>query len=332
MNCAPTDVNIDPVVLQRVIAYLDGEFAAGSFPGAALVATRHRETFIEQYWGSYCNAKGEELPFDGSVINMLYSGSKGISSTVVMMAWQDGLIDLDVPLSTYIPGFTGGGKDGITIRHLLTHSAGMPTSPFGSLATDELWEQAVQACCAAAVEWEPGSRTSYHAATGMFLAAEAVRRVTPGYPQWGEICRQRLFEALGATSFSFEIPSPTLPVAWTPWPKSIPAPITTETFNPFRRPGGGCMGRIEDLLKLLHLHLNKGEWEGRTLLEPRGGKRCIRSSTPGRLRRRRRRGGRACMSFGGWAGCCVVKRMATSGLAWARYLRHKLLDMRASTR
>ena len=92
------------------------------------------------------------------------------------MVCQDGLLNYDKPISTYIPEFTGDGKETITLRRLLTHSAGIPNVPLKAVDTEDKWQAALKALCAAKVEWQPGSRTLYHGLTGHFLAADVVRR------------------------------------------------------------------------------------------------------------------------------------------------------------
>jgi CubicO group peptidase (beta-lactamase class C family) len=90
---------------------------------------------------------------------------------------------------------------------------------------------------------------------------------------WEAICRERLFDPLGAKSLTFQKPGEGVPVAVTPRSPQL-------TFKPgspeFRlgaveiagHPAGGAFGTTADLLKVLHLHLNKGVWHGRTIIEP----------------------------------------------------------------
>jgi CubicO group peptidase (beta-lactamase class C family) len=253
--------------LQKAVDLVEAELDAGTFPGAALVVTSRRQSILERYWGTYCDSDGNDKQYDGSVVNMLYSFSKGVSATVVVMAKQKGLIDYDAPLNRYISGFKGGGKDGITIRHLLTHSAGIPTPPFRSVHTRQQWEDAVQAVCAMEVEWEPGSKCSYHAATGALMAAEAVLRVT-GEDSWGDLCRRWLLDPLSCGTLGFEVPTPDVPLALTSRPAEFPCPVDDDHFWMLGAPGGGCFGTVGDVLRILHLHLNGGVWEGERLVEP----------------------------------------------------------------
>jgi CubicO group peptidase (beta-lactamase class C family) len=196
----------------------------------------------------------------------LYSFSKGVTATVAVMVRQEGLLDYDAPVSRYVPEYAGGGKEGTTVRHLLTHAAGVPAVPLGPVATEEQWREAVQTLCAAEAEWAPGSKTHYHALTGPFMAAEIVRRVTGGAP-WSAICRERLFEPLGAEGFTFELPPASPDLAIVPQPDELPFPLDVDHMPYAGHPAGGCFGRMADIMKLMQLHLNRGVWRGERLIE-----------------------------------------------------------------
>lgn len=247
-----------------VIAFLEAEHTAGTFPGASVIASREGKVRFERQLGTYCGLKRRDAPLSGAVIHPFFSFSKLVSATVVVMAHQDGLLEYDRPVSTYLPEFTGGGKEKITLRHLLTHSAGIPSVPLGRVDTDEGWQAALKTLCEARTEWEPGSKTQYHGLTGLFTAAEAVRRVSGGKP-WARLCRERLFDPLGARSLTFEVPPEDAPVALTPQPKEVPKRLA-EAFQFAGHPAGGCFGTVDDALKVLQLHLNGGMWKGKRLV------------------------------------------------------------------
>jgi len=244
--------------------FLKQQIRTGVVPGAALIATKHGKVSIEKCLGTYCGLTGKTLPLTRDVRHPFYSYSKFVSATVVVMAHQDGLIDYDTPVSHYLPEFTGGGKDTITLRHLLTPSAGIPNVALGAVSTEGQWEQALKTVCAAKTEWEPGSKTQYHALSGMFTAASVVRKLMHNRP-WEEICRERLFDPIGAKSLTFEIPPTSVPTAITPQPKELPASLQA-VFGMAGQPAGGCFGAIEDAIKVLQLHLNMGVWGHKRLL------------------------------------------------------------------
>lgn len=261
----PAQAGFDEVKLAQVGAFIESELAAGRFPGAGLVITRRQRTVLELTWGTYCSPVSRAVPYRLGVLNMLYSFSKVVSATVVVMAAQDGLVDYDLPVWHYIPEFKTGGKETITLRHLLTHSAGIPNAPLGPVLSDSDWQLGVKAVCGHPIEWLAGSKTLYHGLSGLFVAAEVVRRVS-GYRTWQDICNERLFEPLEST-FSFTIPEDN-PVALTPQPKELPAKLEPGTYHLLGHPGGGCFGSLADTQKLLNMHLMGGMWNGAQLLKP----------------------------------------------------------------
>ena len=253
-----------PRKFEKAIAFIEAEIAAKSFPGACLLVVRRGETLLERYWGTYCNESERDARLTPEVYHPLYSFSKVISATAIVIAHQRKLLDYDAPIQTYIPEFRGGWKDLITLRKLLTHSAGIPKAPLTGVYTPEEWQKGLEVCYAAPVEWEPGSKTEYHGLSGLFLAAEATRRVM-GLATWEEICRELVFEPLGAKSFSFRIPEG-VPVALTPQPTELPATLRSVSVWAKGQPGAGVYGRPEDMIRLLQLHLNRGVWNGQVVI------------------------------------------------------------------
>lgn len=245
--------------------YIHSEINARSMPGAALMVYQAGHLSYECYAGTYCDGQRRDIPVNRDVTYMLYSFSKGISATVIVMAHQRGLIDYDAPISVYIPEFKGGWKDSTTIRHLLAHSAGIPKCAFHAVVDEVAWLEEVNDFCRIPTEWKPGSKTVYHAVTGMLLAAEAVRRQV-GRRSWQELCREWLFEPIGAQSLTFTPPAEGF-IALTPQPKELPCSIVAEKCPLLGHPGAGCFGKIEDVLKILQLHLNQGAWKGKTLID-----------------------------------------------------------------
>ena len=260
----PEQVGVDTKKLARAVAFIEAEIAAGTIPGAALVATRKGRKFVEHFSGTYRDASGEDKPFHPGVASPLFSFSKGLGATVAVMVKQDGLIDFDVPVSTYIPEYTGGGKDATTLRHLLTHSAGIPGVTHGAVDTEEAWQAYLEKVCAAQVEWPVGSRTAYHGLSGLFLVAESVRRVS-GMKPWDAICRERLFDPIGAKSFTFAPPRGDAPVSVLPGYFDSIAPGSNGIGA---HPAGGAFGTTDDMLRVLNMIQQGGSWQGKMLLTP----------------------------------------------------------------
>ena len=82
----------------HTISFIGEELSAGSFPGAALAVVMGDRLLVERYWGSYSSRIHRDIPVDASTVHMLYSFSKGITSTVFAMFMADGVVDLDAPV------------------------------------------------------------------------------------------------------------------------------------------------------------------------------------------------------------------------------------------
>lgn len=259
----PYQAGFDPGKLAKVDEFIAAELAKFTLPGAGLMVARGGRIVHEQYWGSCYTRDRADVLYDGSFRNMFYSFSKMITGTVICMLVQEGLLDYDAPVCKYISEFAQQGKEAITLRQLLNHSAGIPSAPVGRAYTVEQWKESVGPCCAAKIEWPPGSRTNYHATCGTFLAGEAALRVT-GDADWETLCQRKLFKPLGST-LSYRIPADLDHFALTTKPARFPAPIE---YGWLGHPGVGCFGTALDGLKVVQLHLNNGVWDGQVLIKP----------------------------------------------------------------
>jgi CubicO group peptidase (beta-lactamase class C family) len=253
----------------RPLDYLAEIVREDIVPGAALVASRRGSVKLRKALGTCCRVDRRQARLTLDTLHPLYSFSKLITGTVVAISVTEKRLDYSDLVSKHISQFTGGGKQAITIRHCLTHSAGLTKVPSKPVRDTEGWNQALEELCAAEVEWEPGSRTAYHGWSGAFLAAECVRRVNGGVP-WAELCHKKLFAPLGAKSLSYALPTNSAHVAIVPQPSADkPLPDTAEAaFGYAGQPGAGCFGALGDALKVLHFHLQQGLWKSKRMISP----------------------------------------------------------------
>jgi CubicO group peptidase (beta-lactamase class C family) len=119
LSQAPADARFDSVV-----AYLRAQVDS-AFPGAVIAVGRHDTVLLLTAVGHYGiddpRAVTPETVYD------LASLTKVIGlTTACLMLVSEGKLDLDAPVQRYVPAFRGAGKERVTIRHLLTHSSGLP--------------------------------------------------------------------------------------------------------------------------------------------------------------------------------------------------------------
>ena len=155
-------------VADELAATVDG-------PGAAFAATVEGE-LVADVWSGTANDDGR--PWEAETIVLLFSGTKGLVAVCLLVLVDRGLLDLDAPVSRYWPEAVSGGKDGLLVRHVVSHTAGLPGLLPPLSADDLLNGERVTARLAEATPfWEPGTRLAYHALTFGWLCAELVRRI-----------------------------------------------------------------------------------------------------------------------------------------------------------
>ncbi len=145
--------------------------------GGAALAVYHRGELVVDLWGGRRNA---DEPWQRDTLAMCFSTTKGVASTALHVLADRGKLDYDAPVATYWPEFAQAGKQGVTVRHVLTHSAGlhrMRTLVDGARRMLD-WEHMVDALARAAPAYEPGTRNGYHGLTYGWLVGELIRRVS----------------------------------------------------------------------------------------------------------------------------------------------------------
>jgi CubicO group peptidase (beta-lactamase class C family) len=171
-----TDGFCDPR-FDRVRALLDENFASGREVGASLFVNIDGADVID-LWGGWRDREHSAAWTRDTIVNV-FSGSKTVTSLAVLMLVDRGLVDIDAPVARYWPEFAQNGKERATVRHLLSHSVGLPAwEPPFSLADAMDVPASTARLAAQAPWWGPGTRGTYHASTFGHLNAELVRRVT----------------------------------------------------------------------------------------------------------------------------------------------------------
>ncbi len=136
---------------------------------------------VVDLWGGTARA-GEA--WTGDTLTVLMSVSKGLVALAAQVLADRGLLDVDARVADYWPEFAQAGKRDVTVRQVLTHTAGVLWWPEHSalLRWDGAgWNDydAIAAGLAAAEPcWEPGTRSGYHAMSVGWLVGEVVRRIT----------------------------------------------------------------------------------------------------------------------------------------------------------
>lgn len=173
--------------------------------GGAAVAVFHRGELVVDAWTGERDASGS--PWERDTMAMSFSTTKGIVATVVHRLVDQGLVGYDEPVATYWPEFATAGKADITLRHLLTHTAGLHDvrNLVSSAETLLDWDEMVKLLSAAEPTWRPGTRSGYHGLTYGWLVGEVIRRVTG--MTVNEAVQQELADPLGVAGLFVGAPA-----------------------------------------------------------------------------------------------------------------------------
>jgi CubicO group peptidase (beta-lactamase class C family) len=146
--------------------------------GGAAVAVYHRGELVVDLWGGYRTGGGD--PWQRDTMAMCFSTTKGLTSTALHLLADRGLVDYDDRVAEYWPEFAQNGKDRVTLRHLLTHSAGLHRIRSIIDRAERMldWDYMVDALARARPAYRPGTANGYHALTYGWLVGEVVRRVS----------------------------------------------------------------------------------------------------------------------------------------------------------
>lgn len=184
---------------------LDELIGSGAERGLQVAVYRHGEPVVSRAAGLADPATGR--PVTESTVFHNFSIIKAATSALAHVLVAGGAFGYDTPLVRLWPEFGAHGKDGVTVRHVLTHSAGVPALPAETTPEDLCdWDRMCALVADSAPRWAPGTRVGYHAYTFGFLVGELVRRAT-GEPI-SRVLRTELTEPLGiADELYFGMPA-----------------------------------------------------------------------------------------------------------------------------
>lgn len=192
-------------VQNRVQEAIDQLVETGEERGLQVVVYQHGEQVVDAVAGVADPETGH--PVAANTLFFNYSIGKGVASTVVHVLAERGLIDYDMTVAELWPEFGAHGKQGITIRHALSQSAGVPGLPQG-LTIEGLcdWEKMCAVIANEEPWWEPGAKIGYHAITWGYIIGEIVRRAA-GKPL-SQVLQEEVAEPLGAADeLFFSVPA-----------------------------------------------------------------------------------------------------------------------------
>ncbi len=203
---------------------------------------------------------------------LIASPTKPVTVAAVMMLVDRGLLDLEDTVASFVPTFRANGKEHVTIRHLMTHTSGLPDM----LPNNEALRKAhkpfdvfIEHVCKLKLGFEPGTKVSYQS-MGTAMLAEVLHEVTGS--TLSEFLRKEVFLPLGMKDTSLGVTGAKRKrVAAIRVPKELVGKDWNwnhEYWLGFGAPWGGLITSPSDFAVYCQMLLNGGEYGKTRILSP----------------------------------------------------------------
>ena len=267
----PEEVGIDGVRLARAFDLLRGWLDDGTLPGAVALVARRGIVIGRCAFGNAAKPPARR-PIGPDTLFAVASLTKPFIATAIMQLVEAGRLSLDHPVRELLPEFAGPGTEAITLRHLLTHTAGLPEycPDNEDIRARQLGLEAfVRSYCRGTPTTTPGESWSY-SNYGFGLAGEIIARATG--QSYHRIVADDILAPLGMRN-SFLLPPEAVwdRIAWV-WlpdePDTDHQRYNSGYFRKLRIPWGGLYTTREDLAVFAQAFLNGGTYGDRRILSP----------------------------------------------------------------
>ena len=256
--------------LKRTTDVLHEGMSAGLHIGAQVYVSRGGQMVADF-------AMGESRPgvaMRRDTVMLWLSASKPLAAVAIAQLWERGKLTLDNPVAQHIPEFAQNGKERITLRHVLTHTAGIRWIETGWPAAS--WDQIIAKIGAMKIErdWEPGKKAGYSAFVSWWLLGEVVRRLDGR--DYATYVRDEFFLPLGMHDSWMAVPPEVQREYGDRWGimqkteggQVAPLGFDTEQAAANCRPSGSGRGPARELGRFYEMLLTGGTLNGRRIISP----------------------------------------------------------------
>mgnify|MGYP003330630069 CR=1 FL=1 len=295
---SPDQVGLSAARLARISGWMRGWVDSGKLPGMTVCVMRRGQLAFAETHGKADVERNK--PMRPDTIVRIYSMTKPLTSTAIMMLYEEGRFQLDEPISKFIPAFKNprvyaGGSRGkidsvpaereITFRDLLTHTSGltygfMESTPVDAVYRDQKIDfgtataslaDVVERLAAVPLIAQPGKAWNYSVATDVL---GYLVQVISGQP-FDVFLREKVLKPLGMLDTDFIVAKDKqerFATCYMPGKDGKLAVMDDPTKSNYLAPrkgysgGGGLAGTAGDYLRFCKFMLNKGELDGVRLL------------------------------------------------------------------
>ena len=306
---APEKFGMSSDTLEKAKNLMQSAVDEGKIAGVSLLVSKDGEIIQKEYIG-FADIENE-VPIEENTIFRIYSMSKPITAVALMTLYDEGKFELDDKVSKYIPEFESmmiyspdGAthylqlpEEGLTIRHLLTHTSGIPYGWDPNSFVDSLYNvkgvsgwngtigEKVKILTTIPLKRAPGTRWEY----GLSIdVAGYLAEVLSGQPL-DRFFKTRIFDPLGMDDTGFYVPEENhsrLSAVYSRDRNGKLKKMENPKGDPFMSPatlfsgGGGLVSTVPDYLKFCKMLLNGGTLNGVRILNESTAKMVMTDQLP----------------------------------------------------
>ncbi|CAN5292622.1 EstA family serine hydrolase [soil metagenome] len=280
----------------RIEKAMQALYATGTQPAIALCILRRGHVVFDRAIG-HAHLGGAEATPDTPFC--IFSISKAVTAMVIHLLDARNLLRIDDPVAEYIPEFARHGKEWMTVRHVLTHRAGIPSvAGHADVSLLARPDEIVRLLCDAKPVSVPGRRLAYHAITGGYVLGEIVRRVTK--KSINDVLMDEIAKPLGMPWFRYGVSEDKASAVATNYftgpkvPPVLSAIVKRALGVPFERavelsndpsflgaviPSGNVVSTAFELARFFEMLRRGGELDGVRIFDDRTVKRALVESS-----------------------------------------------------
>lgn len=290
------DGHCDPA-WSGVRAAFEKNFTEGDLGASACVI--HGDDMVVDLWGGHRDVAATR-PWERDTIVNVWSTTKMMAALCVLALHDRGALSVDDPVAAHWPEFGANGKEGVLIKHVLSHTAGVPGYD-RPITEEEMYDTpfCVERLAAQAPWWEPGTVSGYHSSTQGPLLGEVVRRVAGR--SLGVFFREEIAEPIGA-DFHIGTPDEAFPriaeMRTDEIDVSVPAGdgiaarvargepahtamVNSDRWRRFEQPASNGHGNARSVARIVSCLARDGVVDGHRILSPATIERCFEVQADG---------------------------------------------------
>ncbi len=274
---APEAIGLDPARWAQACGLMTKWCESGAIPSAGLVVGRGGKVVAPRLFG-HQRIDGSQ-PIRNDAVFLIASITKPIVCAAVLMLIERGELSLSDKVIDVVPEFGKHGKNGVTVRNLMTHTSGLPDMVANNIELRQKhapMSEFVAAVFEESLAFGPGKGVSYQS-TGIAILGEIILRITGQSCQ--SFCRKEIFEPLGMTDSWLGVPAQWFegsdPIANRIAELRVPEAQAQDDWNWNSRywrmlgaPWGGMLTTPADLARFCLMMLDRGRGNDRQILSP----------------------------------------------------------------